>query len=236
MNLMKSPCSCPRPTVGLTAMIKAWTCALACLLGTASAQQAAPKVLTGGRAFVVQPATTSAPSARSLSLVSNSTVAAPSSQALVDELARLRLEMAAKVKEIEKVRLLDPALGAHLQTSLADLNAQIKNAEIALVRADDREREHRETEKLKLIQEHELRMVDKQHQNQKELMQSQQNPVRFPATAPVEKDFLEQLADGLEANASFQKGFHQLQSTDTAVQADGLRKMNTAIRQASPPK
>jgi hypothetical protein len=142
--------------------------------------------------------------------------------------------MAEKVTQIERVRLLDPALGAQLQTSLAELNARIKNAEIALARTEERARERREMDKLKLIQDHELQMVDKQLRNQKELMQYQQELSRPAPVAPAEKDYLELLADGLEANAKFQSGVRQLQSPDTAVQADGVRKLNGAIKQASP--
>src|SRR5580765_3110539 len=120
-----------------------------CAVATTTAQESSQKVLTAGRPFVVKPA-----AVRPMSSVPSAGVGAITSPGLVDELAALRREMAEKVKEIERVRLLDPALGAQLQTSLSELNARIKNTEIALARADDREKERRETKKLKLLQEH----------------------------------------------------------------------------------
>ena len=79
-------------------------------------------------------------------------------------------------------------------------------------------------------------MVDKQHRNQKELMQFQKDLLRVPEVAPAEKDFFELLADGLDANARFQSGVRQLQTTDPGTQADGLRKISGAVRQTSPTK
>jgi len=211
-------------------MATAFACLFCCAVVTATAQESSQKVLTAGRSFVVKPAP------RPVSSASSAGVVASASQGLVDELAGLRREMAERVKEIERVRLLDSALGAQLQTSLSELNARIKNAEIALTRADEREKERRESEKLKLLQEHESRMLDKQHQHQLDLIKMDKCFTEGPAPVVVGKDWFEQLADGMDACTSFEKGVKQLQSTDRTVQADGLRKISGAMRQASPVK
>ena len=165
---------------------------------------------------------------------------APSSdpcKAALDELAALRLEAAGKVKEIERVRLLDPGLGAVMQTALSDLNARIKIAELAVARCDERERERRDDDKLRAIQAHELRMVEQQHRNQKDLLQYQQGLARpAPGPEPAEKDFFDLWADSLESSARLNQGVRQLKSTDAQVQADGLRNIGGAVRQMAPRK
>ena len=155
-----------------------------------------------------------------------------------DELAKLRLEAAGKVKETERIRLLDSDLGAMQQTALADIHTRIKNVELALARCEEKERERKEMEKLKMVQEHELKLEGKRHENQKELMAIQQEAARLASQplAPAEKDFFEIFADQYEATVNIQQGFKQLKSTDTSVQVQGLRQIGTGLKQASPPQ
>ncbi len=198
------------------------------------AQPALPpaRVVTGGRALPARTTPTDS-SAKAAPLAP----AADPCKAALDELTALRLEAAGKVREIERVRLLDPGLGAVMQTSLSDLNTRIKIAETAVARCDERDRERRDDEKLRAIQAHELRMVDQQHRHQKELLQYQQELAR-PALGPEppEKDFFDLWADGLDASARLNQGVRQLRSTDAQVQADGLRNVGGAVRQMTPRK